>query len=144
MSISSPESGGTHVSTLARYALRSPMLPADCDIAHNAGHHSETPPLWWRRRITILFLPRRCWTELNPPMLVRHHLGQIALAGPAINQADDGCQHDRTLHLIRSISRSHRFQDGFKGEGNGVAGNGKSLRGRLCKIAQIERTAIQT
>jgi hypothetical protein len=82
--------------------------------------------------------------QLNPSVLVHDHLGQIALAGPAINQADDGCQHDRTLHLIRSISRSHRFQDGFKGEGNGVAGNGKSLRGRLCKIAQIERTAIQT
>jgi hypothetical protein len=128
MSISSPESGGTHVSTLARYALRSPMLPADCDIAHNAGHHSETPPLWWRRRITILFLPGRCWTELNPPMLVRHHLGQIALAGPAINQADDECPHDRTLHLIRPPCRSRRFQDGFKVQGKWYRRSGKSFR----------------
>jgi len=47
---------------------------------------------------------------------MRCHLGQIALAGPAIDQANDECPHDRTLHLIRSVCRTRRFQHGFAGQ----------------------------
>jgi hypothetical protein len=121
------------------------MLLVDCDCSLRKAPQRNAATTVAASGNDIVFAEGRRWTELNPPMLVHHHLSQIALAGPAINQADDECPHDRTLHLIRSRCRTRQFQDGFKVQGKWYRRSGKSFRrSGVRKTMEIERTVIRT